>query len=141
VGKPVSGCLIRPKGDAKPGGKPTGMPGLLALDVISELDGECADATMQEEAGGMMGNGGGDDDLGDEAALLEAVVVGLIIIGDVAMITCGGSTRLRGDDLARSCCGKGSFKSDAKLVICPCSGDVCLFRCGSSLSRSVKPYN
>lgn len=83
----------------------------------------------------MTGNSGGDDlDFGEDAGLLLAVLLA------------AETTRLNGELAAAiSSGGKGSFeRRAAKLagVISELYGDAaCLFKWGSSLSFSVKPYN
>jgi len=115
------------------------------------MDGVEARDTDGMTVGGVPGllesgpDGGGGDDLGDEYGLLllELVVVMVLVMAGmvvVHMLPVVEMTKLRGDDdLLISSCGSGSLSMAAKLLGISC-GDACLFKCGSSLSFSVKPW-
>ena len=115
------------------------------------MDGVEATVGMTGGAGGVPGllesgpDGGGGEDLGDEFGLLllELVVVIVLVMAGVVVVTMlpvVETTKLSGEDLAISSCGSGSLSMAAKLLGISC-GDACLFKCGSSLSFSVKPCN
>ncbi len=128
---------------------------MLGLDEVSDERGDEAEGDRGLEVG-MQAIGGGED-LGDDEAVLpvevtprEAEAVDVIGGGGDA----GGlleaelaTTRLRGEILAASSGGRGSFSNAARLGCCgkglgavAFSGLRCRFKCESSLSRSVKPY-